>query len=122
MDKQFTCTDLSGNEVTITYKAVLSAYDQEQINAVYASNMQYDAESRTVVPKEGVSFVTISILRQDAMVQTMVKSWTLDATVSPDAIKKALTAKTFARLMEELGAIVAEGEIDEAKKKSSPND
>ncbi len=45
-DKTFSCTDLEGNEVVVTYRTVLSAYDQEKIDEVYMNNMIYNPETQ----------------------------------------------------------------------------
>lgn len=117
-DKTFVCTDLNGNEIAITYKTVLSAYDQEQIDSVFMSNMRYNPETN----KAEIDWTmgNLPVIRQNAIVQNVVKSWTLDSLPTPEIIKKTLSAKTYAELIKELEAVVADGDLDEAKKKSSP--
>jgi hypothetical protein len=118
MERTFECTDLQENPVVITYKTVLSAYDQEKIDSVFMNNMRYNPD--TGKADIDWSLGSLPVLRQNAIVENVVKSWSLDTAPTPDNIKKSLTAKTYARLVETLEAVVAEGDIDEAKKKSSP--
>jgi hypothetical protein len=117
-DKTFNCTDLEGNEISITYKTVLSAYDQERIDEVYMNNLVYNPETKKA--EVNWSMGSLPIKRQDAIIANVVRSWTRPETLTSESIKRALTRDTFARLFEELEAVVAQGEIDEAKKKSSP--
>jgi hypothetical protein len=117
-DKIFTCTDINDNGVTITYKGILSAYDQEQVNAPQMSHLNYDFN--TGKTEFTGNFGAFSIALQNATLETVVKSWTLDIPPTPDNIKKALSSTTFTQLMKELDTVVKEGNLDDTKKKSSP--
>lgn len=117
-EKTFTCKDLEDKDVVITYKTVLSAYDQEKIDEVYMSNMVYNPETQKAEIDWRVG--GIAYKRQNSILENVIKSWTRAETVTPENIKKALTRETFAQLVDELEAVVAQGEVDESKKKSSP--
>ncbi len=119
-DKTFSCTDLEGNEVVVTYKTVLSAYDQEKIDEVYMNNMIYNPETQKAEIDWRMGGITVK--RQNAILDNVIRSWNRAEPLTADNLKKALTRDTFAKLVEELEAVVAQGEIDEAKKKSLPND
>ena len=117
-DKTFNCHDLEGNELIFMYKTVLSAYDQEKIDEVYMSSMVYNPDTQKAEVNWNMG--NLPIKRQDAILQTVIKSWSRSEPLTPENIKKALTRETFSKLVEELEAVVAQGEVDEAKKKSLP--
>jgi hypothetical protein len=118
-DKTFSCKDLDDNEVAIIYKTVLSAFDQEKINEVYMSSMVYNPETKKAEVDWSQSLV-LAVKRQDAILQNVIKSWSRPEPVSPESIKKALASQTFNELVKELETIVSQGEVDDSKKKNSP--
>ena len=119
-DKTFNCQDLEGNELIFMYKTVLYAYDQEKIDEVYMSSMVYNPDTQKAEVNWNMG--NLPVKRQDAILQTVIRTWSRTEALTPENIKKALTRETFSKLVEELDAVVAQGEVDEAKKKSLPND
>ncbi len=117
-DKTFNCHDLEGNELIFAYKTILSAYDQEKIDEVYLNNMVYNPDTQKAEIDWRVGGITVK--RQNAILTTVIKSWSRSEPLTPENIKKALTRETFSKLVEELESVVAQGEVDEAKKKSLP--
>ncbi len=118
-DKTFNCKDLEDNEVAIIYKTVLSAYDQEKINEIYMSSMIYNPETKKAEVDWSAGLV-LTIKRQDAILHNVIKSWSRPEALSPENIKKALTSQTFNELVKDLEDIVSQGEVDDSKKKNSP--
>lgn len=116
----FTCKDLDGNDVVITYKTILSAYDQEKIDEIYMNNLRYNPETQKA--EVDWSMGNLPIRRQNAMLENVIKRWSREEPVAADTIKKALTRSSFSELIEQLEAVVAQGEVDDSKKKSLPND
>jgi hypothetical protein len=119
-DRIFTCKDLEDNEVTINYKAVLSAYDQEKIDEVYMSNLVYNFETKKPEPAQNENMMLLPAKRQAAILENVIKSWSRTEPVTPENIKKALSRETYSKLVEELEEIVTQGEVDDSKKKNSP--
>ena len=116
MQKSIALKTLEGKEVTFTLKTILSQWDNEQIDSVYAEYLTVEQDGKTETPK--ISGNTIYKYR-DKTLEVIVVGWSEGDKPTPKQIKQSLSPKEYKKLSTEVEGVVSASRPAPDKKKDS---
>lgn len=109
--KKITLKTITGENVIIEYKAILSAWDSEQIQKELL-------KGQTLSGKQVEPLASVIFDAENKRLETLIVGWSLKEEPTPENIKKTLSAKEYDKLKKALDKLV---EDEEVKKKTEKN-
>jgi hypothetical protein len=116
---------LDGSKTTVTYKNVLSQWDEEEIDSVYLNAFSFEdiAGVKESTKKETdrlkLPHIKASLARdyENKCIEILVVSWTRQEPPTPKNIKSMLSSKEWKRLDEALTKVIKKEKMTEEEKK-----
>ena len=109
--KKITLKTITGKDVIIEYKAVLSAWDSEQIQKEIL-------KGQTISGKRVEPLASVIFDAESKRLEVLIVGWSLKEEPTPENIKKTLPVEEYGKLKKELDKLT-EGE--KIKKKTGKN-
>jgi len=110
--KKIALKTITGEDVTVEYKAVLSAWDSEQIQKEIL-------KGQTLSGKQTEPLASVIFDAENKRLETLIVSWSLKEEPTPENIKKILPVQEYNKLKKELDRLLEEEE--KVKKKTEKN-
>lgn len=110
--KKITLKTITGEDVVIEYKAVLSAWDNEQIQKEIL-------KGQTISGKQVEPLASVIFDAENKKLETLIVGWSLKEEPTPENIKKMLPIKEYDKLKKALDELTQEPKIKKKTGKDS---